>query len=180
MTYFKKFPLTVYEANGNESIVRDILRRAKFVSEYKPYTDLFSSHFIRDGETPQTLAKSYYGSVYNHWVIMLFNEIHNPYFDWPLTSDAVELVCKQKYGEDVMYMTRHYENDGVVVGEYKEFNPLVPWVPPENTFGDSLDIISFSFVDYEQRLNDDKRVIKIMRPELLGEFLKQFQKAINV
>lgn len=176
MSYFKTFPLMVHNIGNKQSVVRDILRRASFISEYKPYSDLYIPHMIIDGETPQSLGLLYYGSPSYHWVILLFNEIHNPYFEWPLEQFALEKLCVDKYGIDTIYQTKHYTIDGIVVGEIKEFSPTIPWIPPTNT---GL-ATAVSFYEYEQTINDSRRFINIMRPELLGEFVRQFEIAINV
>lgn len=175
MTYFQKFPHLVYSLDGKESVVKDILRRATFISEYKPVSDMYHPYLIIDGDTPQTLGMRFYGAATYHWVIQLFNEIHNPYFDWPLGPVLLEQMCSEKYGNTTMYMTRHHELNGIVIGEIKEFKKGIPWVPPIFT-GEA---VAISFFDYEERLNDDLRKIAILRPELLGEFVKQFESSIN-
>ena len=130
MTYFSKFPLMAYEFNSKMSVVKDILRRATFASEYKPFTDLYSPYTILEGETPQSVAVTFYGSPSYHWVVLIFNEIHNQYFDWPLDQLSMDKLCTEKYGDSV-FMTKHYELDGIVVGEVKDFSSDVVWVPPE-------------------------------------------------
>lgn len=173
MSYFEYFPKMSYEFEGNKHTVTDILRRCAFISEYKPYTDLFYSHTIADGETPQSLAQQIYDSVNYYWIILLFNEIHNPYFDWPLIEQNMIAMCTEKYTQEVMLLTRHYEYEGLIVGEVKDFS--IPWEPPVDTgLGTSV-----SFYDYEVALNDAKREIQILRPELLGNFIDQFRKGIN-
>jgi hypothetical protein len=176
MTYFAKFPHIAYEFNGNSVVVKDILRRAKFLTEYKPYTDIYEPYTILDGDTPQSLGASFYGASTYHWVILLFNEIHNPSFDWPLTALTLIECCILKYGVDSMYKVRHFENDGVVVGEVKDFVKGVEWIPPVS-IGQNL--YPVSFFEYEERMNDDRRVITIMRPELLSDFVSQFGESIN-
>ena len=174
MSYFSNFPYTTYEFKGKEIVVKDILKRSAFISEYKPYTDLYSSYTILDGETSQYIANKVYGAATYHWVVLMFNEIHNPYFDWPLNSIDLQRYCEDKYG-DTMYQTKHYEIDGNVIGRIKDFNPSVIWVPPVFTgLGTAI-----SFYDYEVQLNDTKREIKILRPELLGEFVKQFEESLS-
>ena len=176
MTIFKSFPLTVYEFNGQESVVKDILIRSKFVSEYRPYSDILTPYSILDGDTPQSLAKTLYGAATFHWIILLSNELHDPYFEWPISSLDLENLCIDKYGSDVMNMTRHFEHNGLVVGEVKVFLKGVPWIPPTTT----AEWVAVSFYDYEERLNDSKRQIGLLRPELLSEFTKQFKDSLNV
>lgn len=174
MTYFSNFPNIAYEFNSKISVVKDILRRATFTSEYKPYTDLYTPYTILEGETPQSVADFFYGSPSFHWVVLIFNEIHNPYFDWPLDQLSVDKLCTEKYGDNV-FVTKHYELNGSVVGEVKDFSPDFVWVPPSSV-GLAVPI---TFYEYEHRINDEKRYIQIMRPELLSEFVQQFEVAIN-
>jgi hypothetical protein len=175
MSYFSKFPLVAYNIAGKESIVKDILRRVVFLSEHKTYTDMYEPYTIIDGETPQSVAAAKYGSSFYHWVILLFNEIHNPYFDWPLDIVNLEKLCADTYGESTMYMVRHYELNDIIVGQISEFNKDVTWIPPAVV----NNAVPVSFYEYEQGLNDSKRSIKLLRPELLGEFVKQFEASLN-
>lgn len=175
MTYFNKFPSTTYELAGDVNIVQDILRRSAFISEYKPYTDLYTPYTIIDGETPQSIAKRMYGAATYHWVVLMFNELHNPYHEWPVEPLTLKNICIDKYGEDVMYMTRHNEKDGDIVGEIKTFVKGVEWVPPELI----PSCVPVSFYEYEEALNHEKRFITLLRPELLGEFIKQFGSSIS-
>ena len=175
MTYFQKFPHIVYEFNNTHTVVKDIFVRSAFISEYKPLTDLYSSYIIQDGETPQTIAAAMYGSAFYHWVVLMFNEIHNPYLDWPLTTQTLEKYCTDKYGA-AMYMIKHYvSSDGNVVGEVKVFSSPGTWIPPTD-LGNNIGI---SFYDYESQLNEEKRHITLLRPELLGEFVKQFGDSVQ-
>ncbi len=177
MSYFSKFPKFEYTQNGKTGIITDILRRSSFISEYKPYTDLYSSYTVLEGETPQSLAYRYYGAATYHWIILMFNELHNPYFEWPVDSLTLKNICIDKYSELYMYMVKHYETDGLVVGQVKEFvDKNTVWIPPDVVVGAT----PISFYDYEEQLNDEKRQILILRPELLGEFVKQFAETINV
>jgi hypothetical protein len=178
MTFFSSFPLTVYDANNKESVVRDIFRRAGFLTEYKPYSDLYVGHTVIDGETPESLAKKYYGSTFFHWVVLLFNEIHNPMFDWPLTQQKLERICFDTYG-NASHSVRHYERNGIIVGEVKPFVTSIPWVSPTNPYPSDPESMPITFMEYMESTNDEKRTIRLLREELLGTFVQQFQDAIN-
>lgn len=177
MAYFSSFPNTIFEINGKDYVVKDIFRRCMFISEYKPYSDLYTTYTVNDGESPQMIAHKLYDSAEHDWVLLMFNEIHNPYFDWPMGQLDLENYVKGKYGESIMYMTKHYTKDGMVVGEVKEWvDGSATWTPPANPGGL---VSAVSFMDYETALNDERRIIHILRPELLSDFIAQFDKAIN-
>lgn len=180
MAYFSSFPNTVFEINGKDYIVKDIFRRCMFISEYKPYSDLYTTYTVKDGETPQMIANELYDSAGHDWVLLMFNEIHNPYFDWPMGQQNLENFVKDKYGENVMYMTKHYTQNGLIVGEVKEWvDGSTTWTPPTNPGPGNPNIYPVSFMEYETELNDARRIIHILRPELLSDFISQFDKAIN-
>lgn len=179
MSYFKNFPKTVFEINGKEYIVKDIFRRAMFISEYKPYSDLYTTYTISDGETPQMLAHNIYGSVDFDWVILVFNEIHNPYFDWPLRQYELDSFVKNKYGETTMNMVKYYTRNGLVIGESKDWVSGETWIPPTNPGPQDPTVYPVTFIEYETELNEARRTIHILRPELLGDFTSQFTTAIN-
>ena len=59
----------------------------------QPYPNLWSKEItdyydVQDGDTPSILAYQVYGDANKHWVILLFNNIINPYYDWPLGRQA--------------------------------------------------------------------------------------------
>lgn len=177
--YFNKFPNTTYELNKKKSVVKDIFRRVAFMSEYKPYSDLYTDYLIKDGETPQFLANAFYGDPAYYWIILVFNELHNIHTDWPMTQLGLERWCGEYYGND-LYQVAYYEIEGNIVGEYKEYVPGNTWTPPSNPFPDNLTCVPVTFFEHENNRNDAKRNIKIMRAELVRDFIKQFESAINV
>jgi Base plate wedge protein 53 len=179
MTYFTKFPFTDYVSNNKTVIIRDFFRRSVFLTEYKPLSDLYQSYTISEGETPHYVAGKFYGSQYYHWVVLIFNEIYDQQFDWPLDQVSLENLCKDRYGPITMYQTRHFERDNNIIGEYKEFFPGTTWVSPINPGVGDPTVYPVSFIEWESRLNDEKRKIKILRPELLSEFVKQYEASIN-
>lgn len=177
--YFNKFPNTVYELSGKESVVKDIFIRSGFVSEYRPYSDLYEEILVKDGETPESLAIKYYGDVSYHWLITIFNEIHNIYTDWPMGQLGLEQYCAQKYGSTGMFTISHYEIDGLIVGQYSDFTSIEDWVVPPNPFPSNFVCTPITFFDKENSINDTKRNIKILRPELLKDFTSQFVRSLK-
>lgn len=80
-TTFTNFPNGVGGTADTKEVV-DILRRVKFVDSfgglrtYKKYT-------VQYGETPDIVATKLYGSSEWYWLIMLFNNMTDPFRDWP-------------------------------------------------------------------------------------------------
>lgn len=93
--YFTNFPITEYQGKQvrnitNRSKIRDNLLADPYI--YLPYT-------IADGEKPETIAQLYYGSVDDTWIVLLANDITDPYYDWPLSDEEFDQYFIDKYSE---------------------------------------------------------------------------------
>lgn len=83
--YFKSFPKTFYKfkLTGSTHELLDIFARVKFrfnnVFSSRPHTT-FS---ISQGDTPDIIAHKFYGSSEWWWLVLLYNDIVNPFEDIP-------------------------------------------------------------------------------------------------
>lgn len=108
MSYFSNFPITSIVRDANELTVvqaRNILVRAKFSNYIKNNDSLFDDYLISDGEKPETLAYQVYGRSDLHWIILLFNEMINPYYDWPLSQRELDSQLNYKYPGIAVYVS---------------------------------------------------------------------------
>ena len=98
--YFNYYPKTFYtsnnDVNGVEAIT-NIIARFAFDSQLKENTSAFYPYQVQDSDTPEIIADKYYGNVEYHWVVLLFNNIIDPQFDWPLKSDTLIDYIDKKY-----------------------------------------------------------------------------------
>ena len=98
--YFNYFPKTFYtsnnDVNGVEAIT-NIIARFAFDSQLKENTSAFYPYQVQDSDTPEIIADKYYGNVEYHWVVLLFNNIIDPQFDWPLKNDTLIDYSDKKY-----------------------------------------------------------------------------------
>ena len=98
--YFNYFPKTFYtsnnDVNGVEAIT-NIIARFAFDSQLKENTSAFYPYQVQDSDTPEIIADKYYGNVEYHWVVLLFNSIIDPQFDWPLKNDTLIDYIDKKY-----------------------------------------------------------------------------------
>jgi hypothetical protein len=159
--YFSNFEKVAYdfEINGQRKvlIVSDITKNVRFRKEILSNIALYDEYDMKDGETPEIVAEKIYGNSQYHWIIMLVNERFDYIADYPLTYDALLNYVKDKYGEDNVNATRHYvDSDGFIVDEFQ------------------AGATSVSNLQYEERINETKRRIKIVSPNLIGTVLKQF------
>lgn len=108
MSYFSYFPSLSYATNKSDYsklvVAKDITVRAK-ISEYFKNAAMTSLPYeIQDNERPETLAHRVYDRSDLHWLILLFNEVLDPTFEWPLSSSELESHIAQKYqGYSIYY-----------------------------------------------------------------------------
>lgn len=169
--YFEKFPKIFYdyEINGETQlkIVTDITRNVRIIKDVLANVTLYDEYDIRDGETPEIIAEKYYGNAMYHWVIMVVNEKYDAVDDFPLPIRELEKHIKEKYGDNV-YEPHHFEDEnGNIVNE----NYI-------NVYGESVPTFPVSNYEYEERINERKRRIKLISPSILKTILKNFEDII--
>ena len=98
--YFSYFPLSPYKADdetqGVESLT-NLLVRFKLEDSFKENTSHYYKYDIKDGDTPETVAFYAYGSAERHWIVLLYNDIVDPQYDWPLEFKTLSNYVDQKY-----------------------------------------------------------------------------------
>jgi hypothetical protein len=101
--YFNYFPTTYYTNSDSSTAldtVTNIIARFAFESELKENTSIFYPYDVQDGETPEMIANKYYGSSEKHWIVLLFNDIIDPQYDWPLDQRTLIKYINDKYADN--------------------------------------------------------------------------------
>jgi hypothetical protein len=101
MSYFTKFPLVNYPLGVGSSLkfvyVRNLLRRIGLSSDLKSSAGAFIEYDVKDGEKPEHIADRVYGDASYAWVVLLTNDIVNPYSDWYMSSHSLQNYIQKKY-----------------------------------------------------------------------------------
>ena len=98
--FFNYFPKTVYTANTNVSgldTVTNIIARFGFEQRLKTNSAAFYKYSIQDSDTPEIIAHKYYENSERHWIVLMFNDIIDPQFDWPLKYETLIKYVDKKY-----------------------------------------------------------------------------------
>jgi hypothetical protein len=150
--------------------------RVKVRSKVLDESTLYDLYDIPEGETPEMTALKHFGNSQYHWVILLTNDITDRYYGWPLTTYEFE-----------NYMTEKYTNpDGV---HHYEITQLSGKTKGDGPSDYSHKIIVNSTVpnatavtnrEYEQRIQDQKRQIKLLNAAYLPILLDEFANLVNV
>jgi len=169
--YFSKFPLTVYDIKGdkNYKLLPDIMRRVKLRSGIAAGRYTFDSYDVRNNENPEDVAFKYYGDAEYHWVILLTNNITDRYYQWPLTQPQFDAFLTDKYGAGSEDAVHHYElaqTSGATTSRDDSHMLEVN--------SDTDDATSISNRQYEERIQDKNRQIKLLDRRYLSQFVEEF------
>ena len=177
MSYFAQFPKIQYDikGDGNVNVIPDIFRRIKLKNKIRDNLVILDKYDLTDGEKPEDVAFKIYGSVDYYWVVLLINNIVDRYYDWPMGFQEFEDYVNDKYAEPGAI--HHYEvkqssgrQEGLEPEDYTHFIEV-----NANHQGAQ----SVSNYEYEQRLQNQKRQIKILNPDYLSSFIEEFEKLIR-
>ena len=178
--YFRSIPSISYDIWGTEpknyQSVTNIMKRVKFkpevledISEYYPY-------IVLDGERPDIISYNQYETVAFSYLILLINDIQDPIFDWPLSTQQFEQYILNKHGSvnSAMMTTKYYYQ--IIRAEVartgtSERVPEVKFIVDETTYN-ALDITlrkTQTIYDWEDELNNDKKEIRLISPNFIHD-----------
>jgi hypothetical protein len=98
--YFNYFPKIVYSANNNTAgldTVTSITSRFNFTDNFKLNSSIFYTYDVQESDTPEIIAGKFYKNPERHWIVLMFNDIIDPQFDWPLKSSELINFIDKKY-----------------------------------------------------------------------------------
>ena len=176
--FFSAFPKIKYNldgVNGTTTDVTDIFRRIKIRSKIADNVTLFDKYDVHEGEKPEDVAYKIYGQSEYFWVVTLINNIVNRYYDWPLDSFSFQQFLKDKYSNpDGIHHYEVTQSSGKQKGDG----------PTDHTHklvvnSDHPGAQSVSNRQHEERLQDEKRQIRILLPRHLSVFEDEFLKLIR-
>ena len=172
MTYFDMFPNIYYSAKGDGkfTIMKDILSRVKLIANVKENILGFDYYNVKDGETPEMIAHKYYGDINLHWTILVANDIVDYYEDWPMSVQRFEQFVKEKYENPGAI--HHYEiaqTSGDTTGTIDVGMNTTEY--PSAT--------AISNYQYEDRLQEKKRQIRLISTRHIDDFVKDFERKMT-
>lgn len=127
MSYFNYFPNTLYRVNSASDVaVKNILLRAKIKDILVESESAFLDYRIRDGETPESLANRIYDRPDYHWIILMFNEIHDVYNQWPMSNNELENMMAKEYTGKVLHVDPSMMKVRNKSGTYVDFDRRRP------------------------------------------------------
>lgn len=198
--YFKLFPTIDYNGLSAKNITLRVKINEVFGSSG------FLYYTIRDGERPDTIAHDYYGSSDLSWLVLLANNILDPYHEWPLQDRDINALIVKKYGSiaNALANPHHYVQNAeklyrkktdwyVVIDEasygvanksdYELITDVADTIEISvNNYDTRADKANFSVVtdyDYEYELNGTKKFIRLLDKQHLNYVISNIKTLLN-
>ena len=153
--------------NGFTEQIQDITTRVVVRKWIQDRGSLFSKYRVQDGDTPEMTAYRLYGQTQYHWIVLLFNEIINSYYDWPLSRRDFEAFVSNKYVDP--YGIHHYEIT-------QQSGDTTKKIKVES---DVAGAVAVTNLEYEATLQEKKRQIKVLQPEFVEQFISEFKRLLK-
>ena len=204
MAFFEKLPDLLYASKitksgfGDYTRIKNLFRMYKLSDNAKRHAVQFYKYNIPEGSTPEMVALDIYNSPNFHWVILMINEVVDVYEGWPKDRDVLEKFTEEKYSLDNIDESsqqpfldghHHYETlerkdsygniimrAGLQVDDYWTQEVTISSSPTVlQTLTVDTDCVSVTNFHHEERLNDAKREIELLKPSYLPQFVKDFE-----
>jgi hypothetical protein len=193
MKYFDTLPKIIQTNNGKSTIYTNLMTRISVTSDLLDNPVNYYDYDIQDGDTPEIIAHKYYGDIYRYWVVMFANQYLDPQWDWPMDGKLFQQYMQEKYTQvNPKNIVHHYEKtitqynsssqttkvDSIALDDVS-YNLTLEETYFVDVFGEQIKITidkqAVTLYDYEEKLNETRRSIKLLNVNLVNEIEKQFR-----
>ena len=188
MAYFNELPNILYP-NLLPSInkiedripVKNIFKRSKLRDDVDQAITAFDYFYIEQGMRPDMVAQRLYDDPELDWVILSTNNIINIRDQWPLEHNDLHEYMLDKYGSETNINGIHHYETRQILDEYNrvvipaglevDANFSFKYQNYSNSIVTVNPVSAITNYQYEVKLNDQKRRIKVLKPQFLPLFL---------
>ena len=206
--YFNFFPKVLYTTDSKTGdVVKNVTARFNFEEKFKNNTAVCYDYDIQDSDTPEIIASKMYNDPEKHWIVLLFNDIFDPQFDWPMDYRTLISFMNEKFKEEAntnqsglswaQSNVRSYykvetkttlSTNTIVVNKFEVDSNTYSTITTtsndvllasNNTIRIQISKQTQSHYDYELELNESKRRIKLLKPEFVTSVEEEFRRVIR-
>lgn len=159
--YFEKFPVTFYRApDGSDILVTDWIRAVRIPQAILDEDGFYEYYLAKDNETPEIISHKMYKTAAYHWIIMAINQRYDVWNDFPKDDATLRENTAKVYGN--IEGIHHYEDGtGGIVDQF------------------TIGAIPVTNIEYETKLNEEKRIVKVVKPMYIGNFVSTYHQLIT-
>tara|TARA_B100001989_G_C24469417_1_gene428421 strand:+ start:336 stop:1037 length:702 start_codon:yes stop_codon:yes gene_type:complete len=184
-------------------IVKNIFKRSKLRTDVDQAITAFNYYYVEDNQRPDVLAQELYGDSELDWVVLTTNNIINIRDQWPLSHNDLHSYLLSKYGSETNILGIHHSETIKIVDEFNRVilngglevnaNFTFTFVGTVTSSTGSLIRVNFggsnantitpvrsiTNYDYEVKINEEKRKIRVLKPQFLGAFLTEHRQIMK-
>ena len=193
MKYFRTLPTIVHpDWNGNFVSATNLVTRAYLLPSLQNNVYLYYDYTVKDFDKPESISYKYYNDQYRYWMLLYANNIFDAQAEWPMQFENFILYLKDKYSSDaanasmlpIVYTQstiHHYEKIVTTFNNVENDKTTITLVVDANTYLNTTQTTQssalpdgtivtkqiqknvVSIYDYELKVNDDKKNIKLIK-----------------
>ena len=199
--YFRKLPnldyptlLKTKQSNTDYIETKNLFRRVKIREDLFSNFVVFDQYKIIGDERPDNVAEKVYGDDNLDWVILMSNNIIDIKNEWPMTQSDLSTYINEKYTQQELSNIHHYEtiefrdrNNQLLVpaGKVVDESFTIEYYLGESGLRNNgqlktaSPIKSVNNYENEVEINNKKRTINVVKEDILGLFLKDFNRIMK-
>lgn len=187
--YFTFFPTIQHDLKDeNKSTeLTNILRRFRVKPKTKSMTSVYYDYTVQEGDRPDTIADKYYGSSKLSWIVLHYNDITNPYYDWPLFGREFTQYIIDSYGSvtSATSTVKHYykilAEENVLFNGVKQAREEIRIdLKTYNSLSGTPHLRrSETQYEYEEAQNEKRRRIKILDRRYANQLIKELASVLD-
>ena len=192
--YFRQLPNLNYPSLKNDrtsaydyQVVKNIFKRAVIRNDVFDEVTAFTKYSVVGDESPDQVADNFYNDSTLDWVVLTTNNIVHVRDEWPMGNQDFLTYLNGKYTETQLANIHHYETKVIRDSNGKLIQPSGLTVPADHSISfvdngvlrEESSLTSFTFLEHETNVNDNKRNINVLRSEYLNFFLESFEEIME-
>lgn len=184
--YFTNFPSIQYKLPNmqNSLLATDVTKRFILRDFYRRTLIDFYRYDVIEGQRPDNVAYEFYGDSNLDWLILLPNEMLDPYYEWPRTQNEINEYLRKKYGSvsNAQAVAHHYEQIIQNNSQIRTPDGETIVIPEKTLVVDHTTYVSLApserkiitNYDYEISKNEKNRTIDIIKPIYIPALIEAF------
>ena len=192
--YFRQLPNLDYPSLKNDrtsaydyQVVKNIFKRAIIRDDIFDEATAFTKYSVIGDERPDQVAAGFYNDSTLDWVVLTTNNIVHVRDEWPMGNQDFLTYLNEKYTAEELSNIHHYETKLIRDSRVKLIQPAGLTVPAGHSISfldngvlrEESSLTSFTFLEHETNVNDNKRNINVLRSEYLNFFLESFEEIME-
>lgn len=187
--YFKNFPTTLW----NKQIVVDISRRAAILDKFASNPYAFQTYTIQEEDTLEQIAYHYYGNASYSWLIVLANNIVDPYTDFWKNQRTLQKFIAQKYFDEaseyygieepseqqVLEFTQNRTISDNIVYWYSQYNEDIQINNLTQETIPSGEFLPMRYYEYEEKKNEELRTIYLINDSYVSQLVDEMRTLLH-